>query len=215
MPSIDTETIKRDNEAIIRKHGGQICDWLPSPDPDAPQRDVGAVARRALVLNAMLQIAFKAPIPIIKRWISDNGLEADLVESERSILRKHNAELTDQEQANLFWYIEALWALAWAGGLIDELPFDKPVGNHLASLCPDLQRGEEGSKFVQRMRLRSHTELFRMLDLYYRLHWWTRSAELEGQPTGNVSGDIIMERRKAMEWVLNAQDDWDNVEMST
>src|SRR5687767_4054514 len=71
MVPIDTEAIKRDNEAIIRMHGGQICDWLPSPDPDAPQRDVGAVARRALILNAMLQVAFKAPIPIIKRWISD------------------------------------------------------------------------------------------------------------------------------------------------
>jgi hypothetical protein len=63
--------------------------------------------------------------------------------------------------------------------------------------------------------LRPREELFRMLDLYYRLHWWTRNAQLQGQQTGNVSLDIIMERRKALEWVLNAEDDWDNVEMST
>lgn len=34
MPTIDTEATKRDNESIIRKHGGQICDWLPWPDPE-------------------------------------------------------------------------------------------------------------------------------------------------------------------------------------
>ena len=215
MATIDTEAIKRDNEAIIRRHGGEICDWLPWPDPDAPQRDVQAVARRALVLSAMLQIAFKAPIPIIKRWISANGLEADLVESERAILNKSNADLTEQEQANLFWYLEALWALAWAGSLIDQLPFDKPVGDNLASLSPNLQKNEDGSKFLKRMRMRPHEELFRVLDLYYRLHWWTRNAQLRGQQTGHVSIDIIMERRKALEWVLNAEDDWDNVEMST
>jgi hypothetical protein len=215
MPTFDTESIKRDNEAIIRKHGGQICDWLPWPDPDTPARDVQAVARRALVLNAMLQIAFKAPIPIIKQWISANGLDDDLVDSERAILAKTNADLTEQEEANLFWYLEALWALAWAGGLIDHLPFDKPVGDNLASLSPNLQQNEDGSKFLKHMRLRPHDALFRMLDLYYRLHWWTRNAQLQGKQTGDVSIDIIMQRRKALEWVLNAKDDWDNVEMST
>jgi hypothetical protein len=142
-------------------------------------------------------------------------LDNELVESEQAILGKSNADLTEQEKANLFWYLEALWALAWAGSLIDQLPFDKPVGNNLASLLPNLQQNEDGSKFLKRMRLRPHDELFRMLDLYYRLHWWTRNAQLQGQSTGNVSIDIIMERRKALEWLLNAEDDWDNVEMST
>jgi hypothetical protein len=215
MAAIDTEVIRRDNEALIRKHGGQICDWLPSPDPDSPMRDVQAVGRRALVLNAMLQIAFKAPIPIIERWISANGLDDDLVESERAILRKSKGTLTQQQQASLYWCIEALWALVWAESLIKQLPFDKCVGNNLASLCPNLQKGEGGSKFLERVQLRPHAELFRMLDLYYRVHWWTRNSQLQAQPTGDVSIDIVMERRKALEWVLNAENDWDNVEMST
>ncbi len=163
----------------------------------------------------MLQIAFRAPIPIIRQWIRDHWLDADLVESERSVLKKSNADLTEQEQLNLHWYLEALWALAWAGGLIDRLPFDQPVGNNLASLCPNLQRNEDGLQFTRRIRLRPHAELFGMLDLYYRLHWWTRNAQLHGRPTGNVSIDIIMERRKALERVLDARHDWDNVEMST
>ncbi len=58
-------------------------------------------------------------------------------------------------------------------------------------------------------------ELFMMLDLYYRLHWWMRDSELTGRDTGDVRLDIVMERRKALEWVMDLFCDWDSVEMST
>ncbi len=102
-----------------------------------------------------------------------------------------------------------------AGQLIDELRFDEGVGNILASLCPALQRNEDGSKLSTKMRLRSREELFRELDLYYRLHWWTRNSRLTGKDTGAVRLDIIVERRKALEWVMDPACDWDRVDMST
>lgn len=215
VPAIDPEAVKRDSEAIIRRAGGEICDWLPFLDSDTKPREVGAVVRRALILNAMLQIYFKAPIEAIKDWINLNGLADDLSESEREILEKEDGDLTEQERINLYWYIEALWTLAWAGQLIDELPFDEGVGDILASLCPALQRNEDCSKLSKKMRLRSHDELFRMLDLYYRLHWWTRNAQMTRKDTGAVHLDIIMERRKALEWIMDPACDWDNVETST
>jgi len=215
VPTFNPEAIKRESEAIILEAGGQTCDWLPLLDADAKPRDLNAVVRRGLILNAMLQISFKAPVPFIKDWIINNGLAIDLSESEREVLEKNNSELSEQELANLFWYIEALWALVWAGSLIDALPFDEGVQNSLASFCPDLQRREDGSRFAKSMRLRSHEELFRMLDLYYRLHWWTRNAQLTGQDTGEVRLDIITERRKGLEWIMDANCDWDSVELST
>jgi len=215
VPTIDPEAVKRDSEAIIRRAGGDICDWLPFLDRDAKPRELDAVVRRALILNAMLQIYFKAPVAVIKDWITRNGLADDLSESEREILDKEDEDLTEQQRINLCWYIEALWTLVWAGQLIDDLPFDEGVGNVLASLCPALQRNEDGSSFFKKMRLRSRDDLFRMLDLYYRLHWWTRNSQLTGKDTGVVRLDIIMERRKALEWVMDAACDWDNVEMST
>ncbi|MCC7291367.1 MAG: DUF4272 domain-containing protein [Phycisphaerales bacterium] len=207
--------IKRENESIIRNHGGEICDWLPSYDPDIPPRDSLAVARRALVLNATLQLVFNAPIPIIRRWISANRLDGDLVESEKLILARSNDALTEQERTDLYWQIEALWALVWTGGFINELPFNLPVGSNLASLFPKLQHNEDGSNFLLRFHLRPHLQLFRMLDLYYRLHWWTRSAHLRGQRTGEVIIDMVMERRKALAWVLCPEGDWDSVDLST
>lgn len=215
MTAIEPEAVKRDSEAIIRGAGGDICDWLPFLDRDANPRELDAVIRRALILNAMLQIYFNAPIAVIKDWISCNGLANDLSETEREILEKEDDDLTEQERINLYWYIEALWTLVWAGQLIDDLPFDEGVGSVLASLCPALQRKEDGSKLSKTMRLRSREDLFRMLDIYYRLHWWTRNSQLTGKDTGVVRLDIIMERRKALEWIMDPACDWDNVEMST
>jgi|UniRef100_UPI000D351999 hypothetical protein len=215
MEEIDCERIKSENEALIRAHGGEICDWLPSPDQDTTARDAQAAARRALVLNAMLQIAFKAPISVIREWISSNGLDGELSSSERAILHKDDGDLTEQERANLYWCIEALWALTWAAGKVEDLAFNKPVGPELASLMPNLRENEYGQAFMSRAKLRPRQELFRMTDLYYRLHWWTRTAQLHGEPSGDVSLDIVMERRKALEWLLNETGSWDDVELST
>jgi hypothetical protein len=215
MPTIDPQAIKRESEAIILKAGGQILDWLPHLEREDEPRDLRAVVRRALILNAMVQIWFKAPIEVISDWITQNGLADDLAESERAILAKENDELSDQELTNLYWNIEALWALVWVGSLIHDLPFNEGVRNELASLSPNLQQNEDDSKYAKKMRLRSKDELFRMLDLYFRLHWWTRNAQLTGKQTGDVEIDVIMERRKALEWVMDPDCDWDSTEQST
>jgi hypothetical protein len=211
---IDPQQVKADSERIILDAGGRICDWLPLLDDRTP-RTLDAIVGRALVLNAMLQIAFKAPTNIIKDWLDNNGVSAHLSANERTLLEKDNDELTAQETTDLYWYIEALWALLWVGNLIEDLAFDQPIQDYMASLCPALQHNEDGSKFANNMKIRSHDELFRMLDLYFRLHWWTRDGQLNGYETGDVRLDIIMERRKALEWVLDDSCDWDNVELST
>ena len=215
MFMINPHAIKRESEAIILDAGGQICDWLPVLDREGDPRTLDAVVRRALILNAMLQIYFKAPTEFISGWINQNGLANDLSETEREILAQDNDDLSEQELTNLFWYIESLWTIVWVGNLIDDLPFNKGVQSSLASLSPNLQRNEDGSKYTKKMRMRPKDELFRMLDLYYRLHWWTRNAELTGEETGDVRIDIIMERRKSLEWVMDPNCDWDSVEQGT
>jgi len=163
----------------------------------------------------MLQIAFKAPTDVIKTWLDKNDVSQHLSSNERELLAKTNDDLTQQESTDLYWYIEALWALLWVGGLIDDLAFDRPIQDFMASICPALQHNEDCRKFSEKMNIRSNDEIFRMLDLHYRLHWWTRDGNLNGYDTGDVSLDIVMERRKALEWVMDHTCDWDNVDLST
>jgi hypothetical protein len=212
--TIDPLQVKRDSEKIIAAAGGRTLDWLPVLEPKSPRSNSDLI-NRALIVNAMLNIYFEAPIPIIAEWISKYDLDGDLSDWERGILSKTNTALTDQEKTNLYWSIEALWALMWCGSLIDDLHVDQPVEDNMVTLVPNLQRGEGTEKFTEHMKLRSVEELYRMLDLYYRAHWYATDGKLNGYPTGAFSIDIITERRKVLEWILDPSSDWDNPEMST
>ena len=210
----DPQQVKNDSERLIIDAGGKICDWLPWIDRTG-LRSRDDIVRRSLILNAMLNIYFKAPVSVVRDWIERNGLAASLSNVEQGILAKANDALSKQEQINLYWYVECLWAFLWVGSIIDELPLTSPVEDRMASLCPNLQKNEDGAKFSQCMRLRSHEELYRMLDRYYRAHWYARDGQLNRYDTGAFNIDIIMERRRALEWALNSESDWNEVDMST
>jgi Domain of unknown function (DUF4272) len=208
--NLDYQAVKSKSEEIISALGGRVCDWLPVLDHTEP-RESSAVADRALVLNAIIQIYFGAPVHIVSEWIRDNQLEESLSHNDRHVLGAKAEELTEQQRTNLFWYIEALWALAWSGQLTEELRIDKPVGDNLASLMPDLRVNEDGRKFRQRFKLRPFVEIHVMLDLYYRAHWYARDGHLNGYSTGVFNLDSIMERRRSLEWICDRTiGDWED-----
>ncbi len=210
---INPTEIKKKSEEIILNAGGQILDGLPIIEITEPRTQF-EVANRALVLNAMFQLHLNAPKFYIEKWIDKNGLSNELSPMESSILNSSMNKLTQEEDGYLYWSLEALWALVWAMNLIEDLPFNKPVGNELAHLSPNIQLNETGSKYLDNMRLRHLCSLYDMRDLYYRLHWWVNNASKLGESTGDVNFDIILERRKALEWILNRTYQWDNVNLN-
>ena len=106
-------------------------------------------------------------------------------------------------------------ALLWAGGFVPTLPIDGELAmDGLASL-PKIGAGEDGREFARRARLRPYAELYAMRDLYFRAHWYARDGDLKGEATGAFELGTIMERRKALEWLLDETTDWDDVEMGT
>lgn len=211
--TIDALAVKKESERIVLEAGGRICDWLPILDVDARKlRTVDEVRDRALVMNALINLAFEAPVHVIAGWIRENRVEHALTDAERALLAKE--ELAEQEMINLHWYLESLWSLMWAGGLVDRMDFTDGVPDTMASLCPDLQRGDDGSKF-SRFKLRPFDELFRELDLHYRLHWYARDGLINNTPTPPIEHSVILERRKALEWLLNPSLAWDDVSLDT
>jgi hypothetical protein len=91
-----------------------------------------------------------------------------------------------------------------------------PFGENLASLVPNIKQNEDGHKFHATFALRPFPELFQMLDLYFRAHWYARDGQLNGYATGVFDPDIIMERRKALEWIADRNlEDWDEAPDST
>jgi len=207
--------VKKESERIIQEKGGKTIDWLPTLERMENTRSNNELIDRALILNALINIYFEAPIPIIKGWIEQYGLTPALTEYEQKLLNKENKDLNEQEKINIYWNIEALWALMWAGNLIDDLPIDKHVEDYQAELCPNLQVGEDDSRFRETMRIRPKDEIFKKLDLYFRTHWHTRNGKLNGYSTGEMDDSIVLERRKALEWLMDNTLDWDNIPLNT
>ena len=189
---------------------GSRCWTGPRARGSAEAADSGLLA-----LHAILQLHFGAPAPVIAAWIAKNDLGASLARRERLLL-VGGGGLTDRQRTDLFWYVEALWAMAWAGQLVPDLPVDRPVGDVLASLLPQIRRDEGAAAFRRAFQLRPTEALFGMLDLYYRAHWYARDGRLNGRPTAPFDLDVIMERRKALEWLNDRTiEDWDDTPEDT
>ncbi|WP_052346032.1 DUF4272 domain-containing protein [Hymenobacter swuensis] len=207
------QRVKTESEAKVLALDGRICDWLPLLD--APEiRGIEGIRARMSVLNALINISFQAPVAVIEKWLTQENLLAYLSPDEAAILTKTNKQLTEQELANLRWNLESLWAMMWATQMVSELDPVKWCGDNMASLLPNLEQGQTNEKLTGLQNLRSAAELYRMLDFYYRLHWYCVDERLHGR-AANVSESLVYERRKALEWIYNNQYEWDDVEMST
>jgi Domain of unknown function (DUF4272) len=112
--TIDPNALKTESEAQILAFGGRICAWLPLID-SVQLRPIDQIIGRSLVMNALLNIYFEAPVSVIKDWLEAHHLVPYLSDSEKTILELENAQLTEQQLIDLYWYIEALWALLWVG----------------------------------------------------------------------------------------------------
>lgn len=211
---VDPQAVKATSEAEVLRLGGKVCDWLPTVEIQS-LRSVSEVADRTLAMHGMVQLAFNAPKEVVRTWLAQNGVLSALSHRERDILAS-DGDLEEQERTDLYWYIEALWALAWVGAFIPNLRPTEPVGNNLAALLPDIRVNESETNFRSAFRLRPVDSLFSMLDLYYRSHWYARDGQLNGYATEPFSLDVIMERRKALEWVSDSTiEDWDDTPADT
>ena len=212
--SIDPEKIKHKNTKYLRGIGIDVIDHLPFIDLNS-FRDKKDIAKRCLVMAALLQLHFDAPNDFIENWLVENNLIQYLSPNEKHILSTKHNELKDQEQSDLYWTIEGIWALAWVGKKHDNLSFNTEVENSLSNMLPSFEKNESGIGFIDEFNIRSEKEIFTKLDQFYRAHWFARNNNLNENPNSIVNIDIIMERRKALEWACNNKEEWDEISLDT
>jgi hypothetical protein len=130
-------------------------------------------------------------------------LEGDETADEREL---------QQLLVDITWREEALHALLWALGFVEDLPPDQmcPKEPAYEQLAPGLDPGRARDD----VRLRPLAEIAAMLDLYYCLHWHARNAQYHGGVWDyEIAPGVVLERRRALEWLFqDAQ--WEAVDLA-
>ena len=211
---IKPEKVKDRNTKQLRSSGIEVIEHLPYLD-NPGFREPKEIAHRTLVLTALFQLHLQAPREIIKKWLEENGLLTSLNVEELKYLETEYSELPEQTQTDIYWFVEAIWTFAWVGGFHNNLTLNTGVEDSLATLIPNIAKNEPAEKFISEFKLRNQLEIFEMLDRFYRTHWFARNNNLTGKQSDKVDLDIIMERRKALEYTVYKEFDWDEISLDT
>ncbi len=59
-------------------------------------------------------------------------------------------------------------------------------------------------------KLRPLIEIQKQVDLHYRLHWTARQTDDK-----TINYNVIVERRRALDWAYGVADNWDEVSLDT
>ncbi|NNF53774.1 MAG: DUF4272 domain-containing protein [Acidimicrobiales bacterium] len=187
-----------------------------APDPEVVPQAVSDVIDR---LCSLLVVAVRAESLSEGNPISVQQLRGHLPRAFSGLTTKEEAFLAhdappQQDLVNALWRYECVPVLLWAVGLIDHLEFPQQVCDVPA--ITDLVLSADFDSLDLAGHLRPVSELLDEVDLMYRLHWAIRDRELNGQESlPGVQPGVVMERRNALEWLVDTATAWDNRLLTT
>jgi hypothetical protein len=204
---------KAATEAALAERGIQVIETLPPliSEEELVLRDRDEVIgrARALLLVALRAESVASEQPMtVQMLLSKMPLAAEeLSPSEQAFLDKEGP--TREECAQFIWRYESLYVLAWALGLVKELPFPEKACEPAPLVATVIELKDPA--------MRPASEILDALDQTYRLHWHIRQQRLKkkGEAKG-VDVDVVMQRHHALNWLVRFQHAaWDEVDTPT
>ena len=109
------------------------------------------------------------------RGLRDAGLWQHLSPREQAHAQSNLVTMTQQQQADASWRMEAAQTLMWALGLLPEMsPYDAMASHDLLKQIPS----DDVAAFVRSARLRDEAEIERAREVAEFWHWRSRTREL-------------------------------------
>lgn len=202
--------IREQSLETARRLGVDVMTALPPLEPWLKMRSVDETAARMLGMLAVAAATYGFPRAKARDWLEREGMLDALTEGEARYIEH---EVGDVVRFQL--QVEGIWALAWAMSMVDELDFSKDCDDDFVAMLPNLKIAEPSTRFRRKLRARPPKEVIGACDLAYCLHWAVRESELSGKwRAGNLKPYVVIERRRALEWLLSTED-WDYVRMDT
>ena len=215
---ITAQERKNKSIAILALQGVPYIEHLPLryETEEVTPRDKKEVIERAVCSFASIMCA----LSISKGEYS----EEDRVYAEDFLSAKYNSLqlLTPMEQQviagtiseagaiNAVWKYEAVWALLWALGIVEELSLPSEICD--CDLVMGTMRRFKGlDDFMANTTLRPLEEILQALDLHYRYHWAAVNARVNGSDPAGIDEEVVMERRAGLEWLCCKGQENDNL----
>lgn len=207
---MDLKQVRTESIQAAKKIGVEIPPTLPLLDSELEIRSADEVASRILVLHAVAASAYGFDKTKVASWLKQEALSDSLSKQEKRFV------VDGSGQADRFkTQVESIWALAWAMGVVKELNFTKDCDDSFVAQLPNLRWNQSSADFRKKINSRPLKEIVSACDLAYCLHWAIRQSEIDGKPlAGNLKPYVVIERRRALEWLLS-NEEWDDVPLDT
>jgi hypothetical protein len=174
-------------------------------------KDVGV---RINILGVFLAISDDSKsIKFFKKLLKEQDMLDYLTATEKLILESE--KLTEQQEIDLSWNQESMYALSWCLGIASKMS-SPTVESDLHSIFKYLPPEVDLKSFLDKCNLIDNQNILEELEYYYGLHWAVRHPESWSfLKVNKFKISIIRERRKAMEWVLDNSLIWDDIPLDT
>ena len=205
----------------IKKMGIACLESLPmiESSSEVHLKDIDLICKKAIATLIATQIAIDATegkysisIEHFNKYIYQYDVGNYFNEKEKRLI---NGEYTEQDLIDIAWEYEIYWSLVWALGLIKDISVPSEICD--CNLAIDLVfKCNNYEEFRNKVKLRNIEEILDLLDLHYRYHWATTEKRINpNTPIGNLNPEVVVERRRGLEWLISEESDWYNISLDT
>jgi hypothetical protein len=200
-------------------------------------REAKDVARRCIVLYAVIAAGHGEPRQKLREWLLREGLW-DYVSPQEQVFLESN-EPSEEQLNQATWRVEALFQLLWALRSINDLPAPTELVDveFVQSVLPPLFGST--SAFISSAHLRPDSEVHDASGKMFHIHWRIRDAKAgtnpslpepavnlkrlprmdvkpEQPPVEAFNAGIVFERHHALNWLIGyCGQEWDDITTDT
>lgn len=156
-----------------------------------------------------------------------NGKCEDSVEKFSKLLKKFNVldylnikekkilegTYDKQDLIDIDWEYETYWTLIWALNFVEDISDASDICdcNYAIKIVEECNSYED---FKNKCKLRDVNEILDMVDLYYRYYWACKEKIVNPETSiGRLNSDVVVERRRGLEWIISDTKDWYNISL--
>lgn len=206
----------------IKKLGIACLEGLPIREDSShlKLKSFDEICERAVACLIVIQLAcdinngedYEKSKEFVVETLDNFGVGDKLLPKERRLL---DGTYSRQDVIDVAWTYECYWSLVWALKLVNKIDMpdnicdcDRAIA--LVSMCKTMEEFKKGCK------LRDIEEILDMYDLYFRYHWACEEKRLRPETNiGPLNPEVVMERRRGLEWLVSEETDWDEISLDT